>query len=152
MSLGRFYLGTPFIPELIAQGLFLNDSTDSFGFSSSVLGDYPTYKALALAFAVYLLTGSVLGSVFFCIWKAIEFKVPILLALLYSSLLWFLLSSLFLPLLGFGFFGRFFAGVPVILEAALLVSYFVYGLILYLFSLGVEKKSRTRRALEAKTE
>ncbi|MGH7807895.1 MAG: molybdopterin-dependent oxidoreductase, partial [Thermodesulfobacteriota bacterium] len=136
-------IGTPLIPELIAQKLFATVSPDLFNFFFSIFGEYAKYSAFAGAIALHLGIGTMFGILFAFFWKTVKFKNLILFAILYSIFLWLIFSAVALPLLSFGFFGKHLAGEPVIGEIALLIFYLLYGLILYLFSLRL--KSRVRK-------
>ncbi|MBI2486922.1 MAG: hypothetical protein HYW01_08185 [Deltaproteobacteria bacterium] len=123
MYVGRFKLGTPLIPELISQKLLAGASPEA------------KYTAYFGAMAIHLVTGTLFGALFIYFLKTAKIKYSIKPVLLYSIFLWFIFSTVVLPLLGFGFFGKYLAGIPAIGEAALLIFYLLYGLTLYLFSL-----------------
>ncbi len=143
MFVGRFKLGTPLIPELIAQKLFSTVSPDLFNFFFFIFGEYAKYTAFAGAIALHLGIGTILGILFVYLWKTVKFKNLMPFVFLYSISLWFVFSIVALPLLGFGFFGKYLSGEPVVGEIVLLTFYLLYGLILYLFSLRL--KSRVRK-------
>lgn len=143
MFVGRFTLGTPLIPELIAQKLFATVSPELFNFFFGIFGEYAKYTAFAGAIALHLGFGTVFGTLFIYLWKTVNLKNLITSTALFCILLWFMFSAIALPLLGFGFFGKYLSGEPVAGEIALLIFYLLYGLILYSFSLRL--KSRVRK-------
>ncbi len=144
MFVGRFKLGTPLIPELIAQKLFATVSPELFNFFFGIFGEYAKYTAFAGAMALHLGIGTVFGAVFIYFWKITKLKNLMVSAILYSISLWLVFSAAALPLLGFGFFGKHLTGEPVIGDMALLIFYLLYGLILYLFSLRLKSRVRKR--------
>ncbi len=120
MFIMRAELGVPFIPELIAQSFFPLVST---------VTRYTLYAML-----IHLALGTFWGFCFIYIASKTKIKRLAVAVLLYSIFLWVMFSAFALPLLGFGFFGKYLAGIPVIGEAALLVYYIVFGLVLYPFT------------------
>ena len=126
MFLVRFKLGTPIIPELISQKFLAAAFPES------------KYTAYVAAMAIHLITGTLFGTLFIYFWTKNKIKNPIVSVLIYSVFLWLTFSAVVLPLLGFGFFGMYLAGIPAIGEGALLIFYLFYGLTLYLFSLRLK--------------
>jgi hypothetical protein len=126
MYVGRFKLGTPFIPELIAQKL------------SVALYSYGKPSVFVCATVIHLFMGTLLGALLIYFLKTAKVKHSVKPALLYSVVLWLIFSAVVLPLLGFGFFGKYLAGIPSIGEAALLILYLIYGYTIYLFSLRLK--------------
>lgn len=124
MFLGNIKLGTPFIPELIAQRLFPAVSPES---------DYP-----ASAVLIHLAIGTFHGAFFIAFIAKAKIKRLLVPVLMYSIFLWFIFSAIALPFLGFGLFGKYLVGVPAMGEIALLIYYLLYGFVLYLFLLRLK--------------
>jgi hypothetical protein len=130
MFVVRLYLGAPFIPELIAQGLFPTYSAGLSDFSSITSAEF---SVLVLSTLAHLGAGTILGALFLYFSQRFKLRNPVLLSLAYSILLWLVFSAILLPLLGFGFFGKYFAGFPAIANAALFIFFLVYGFVLSSF-------------------
>ena len=130
MLIARLYIGAPFIPGLIVQGLFPTYSTGLSDFSSVTSADF---SVLILSTLAHLGAGTILGAFFLYLCQKLRLRNPVLLSLAYSILLWLVFSAILLPLLGFGFFGKYFAGIPAIANAALFIFFMAYGLVLSYF-------------------
>ena len=134
MFVARLYLGAPFIPELLAQGLLPTYSADLSDFSSITSAEF---SVLVLSTLAHLGAGTILGAFFLYLCQGLKSRNPVLLSQAYSILLWLVFSAFLLPLLGFGFFGKYFAGFPAIANAALFIYFLVYGLVLSHFFVGM---------------
>jgi hypothetical protein len=138
MFVVRLYLGAPFIPELIAQGLLPTYSAGLSDFSSITSAGFSVFILSTLA---HLGAGTILGAFFLYQCQRFKLRNPVLLSLAYSILLWLVFSTILLPLLGFGFFGQYFAGIPAIANTALFVFFLVYGLVLSSYFVGMRKRA-----------
>ncbi|MGH7889569.1 MAG: hypothetical protein ACRENF_03360 [Thermodesulfobacteriota bacterium] len=125
MFVGRSKLGVPFIPELIAQR-----------FSPSVTSEF-RYNVYGIP--IHLAIGTFCGFCFIYFASKTKTKRLTVAVLLYSIFLWVAFSALALPILGFGFFGKYLAGIPVTSEAAFLIYYVLFGLTLYPFTEALKK-------------
>jgi hypothetical protein len=134
MFVARLYMGAPFIPEILAQGLFPTYSAGLSDFSSITPAEFSVLVLLTLA---HLGAGTILGALFLYLCQGLKSRNPVLLSLAYSIVLWLVFSAVLLPLLGYGFFGKYFAGIPAIANAALFVFFLVYGLVLSSFFVGI---------------
>lgn len=130
MFAARLYLGAPFIPEILAQGLFPIYSADLSDFSSITSAEF---SVLVLSTLAYLGACTVLGAFFLYLCQGLKSRNPVLLSLAFSIVLWLVFSAVLLPLLGFGIFGKYFAGFPAIANAALFIFFLAYGLVLSSF-------------------
>lgn len=134
MFLGRFILGTPLIPELMAEQLFALIPMDLFSLGIRLFGLKAKYLALWGMVGLYLMIGAVLGSVFTWLRLNRRFKAYWRGGVVYGTALWVLFGLIGSPLLGGGLFGTGLEGGLLLASAPLLVLYWVYGVVLALLS------------------
>jgi len=124
MFILKVKLGVPIIHELIAERFF----------PSTAEPRYSIYGIL-----IHLALGILGGFSFTYLVSKTKIKRLIVAIVLYSIFLWVIFSALGLPILGFGFFGKYLAGIPLTSEAAFLVYYILFGLTLYPFTAALKK-------------
>lgn len=134
MFLGRFALGTPLIPELMAEQLFALIPMDLFSLGIRLFGLKAKYLAFWGMVALFVLIGAFLGSVFTWLAKHHWLKAHWLGGLAYGSLLWTLFGLVGSPLLGGGLFGAHLEVGLLLSSSSLLILFWVYGLTLGLLA------------------
>lgn len=134
MFLGRFTLGTPLIPELMAERLFALIPMDLFSLGIRLFGLKAKYLAFWGMVGLYLVIGAALGPVFIWLQLNRPFKATWRGGLIYGTALWILFGFIGSPLLGGGLFGTDIEGGLLLASAPLLVLYWVYGVVLALLS------------------
>lgn len=128
MFVGRFQLGAPLLPELIAEWVFAVVPMNLFSFVVRRLGFAAKWLAFGSAVLLQVGMGTALGVLFGSLTRRLVLeRLP--LALLYATALWALTLAVFLPLLGGGFFGTRLAA-PFLGAVVLLAEYQIYGLCL----------------------
>ncbi len=134
MFFGRFALGTPLIPELMAERLFALIPMDVFSFGIRLFGPKAKYLAFWGMVGLFVAIGALLGPLF--TWLRPRRLLPgaWLAGIVYGTALWALFGLLGSPLLGEGLFGADLEGGPLLASGALLILYWVYGLALSLLS------------------
>jgi DMSO/TMAO reductase YedYZ molybdopterin-dependent catalytic subunit len=126
MVVGRFTVGTPLIPELIAQQIFALVPPVLFTPLIRTFGFWAKWLAFALAIVGYIAGGLALG------WGYGRWsRAPsIAMGCLFGGAIWLVVMTIVLPLLGAGFFGtRLRAGIWVG-AGGLLVLHLLYGALL----------------------
>ena len=134
MFLGRFALGTPLIPELMAERMFAVIPMDFFSLGIRLFGPMAKYLAFWGMVGLFVVIGALLGPPFTALCRRRRLKGTWLGGLVYGSALWALFGLLGSPLLGGGLFGADIEGGPLLASASLLILYWVYGLALALLS------------------
>lgn len=134
MFFGRFTLGTPLIPELMAEQLFALIPMDLFSLGIRLFGLKAKYLAFWGMVGLFVLIGAFLGVVFTWLVKHHRLKARWRGGLAYGSLLWALFGMIGSPLLGGGLFGANLEGGLLPAASSLLVLYWVYGAILGLLA------------------
>ena len=134
MFLGRFALGTPLIPELMAERMFAVIPMDFFSLGIRLFGPMAKYLAFWGMVGLFVVIGALLGPPFTALCRRRRLKGTWLGGLAYGTALWALFGLLGSPLLGGGLFGADIEGGPLLASASLLILYWVYGLVLALLS------------------
>lgn len=134
MFLGRFTLGTPLIPELMAERLFALIPMELFSLGIRLFGPKAKYLAFWGMVGLFLLIGAILGAVFTWLPLNRQFHPAWRGGLIYGTALWILLGLVGLPLLGVGLFGINIEGGLLLAAAPLLVLHWIYGVVLALLS------------------
>lgn len=130
MFVSRFTLGTPLIPELIAQQIFALVPLWLFTPIIRLLGFWAKWLAFALAIVGYMAGGIALGWGY-AGWRARSQRVPsIAMACLFGMAIWFAVMTVGLPLLGVGFFGVRLRGGVWAGSGGLLALHLLYGVLL----------------------
>ena len=134
MFLGRFALGTPLIPELMAERVFALIPMDLFSLGIRLFGPKAKYLAFWGMVGLFVVIGALLGPLFTWLCLHRRLKGNWLGGLVYGTALWALFGLLGLPLIGGGLFGADIEGGLLLASASLLILYWVYGLALALLS------------------
>ena len=134
MFLGRFTLGTPLIPELMAERLFALIPMELFSLGIRLFGPKAKYLAFWGMVGLFLLIGATLGAVFTWLPLNRQFHAAWRSGLIYGTALWLLFGLLGSPLLGGGLFGTDLQGGLLLASASLLAVYWIYGLVVALLS------------------
>lgn len=134
MFLGRFTLGTPLIPELMAERLFALIPMELFSLGIRLFGAKAKYLAFWGMVGLFLLIGATLGAVFTWLPLSRQFHAAWRGGLVYGTALWLLFGLLGSPLLGGGLFGTDLQGGLLLASAPLLPVYWIYGLVVALVS------------------
>jgi hypothetical protein len=104
MAVGRFTLGTPLIPELIAQQLFALVTPQLYTATIRLLGFGAKWVAFGLAVARYISGGVVLGW-HYARWLRRRGRMPtVMRGCLFGVASWGVIMTLGMPLLGAGMF------------------------------------------------
>ncbi|MEE9252817.1 MAG: hypothetical protein V3U74_05640 [Thermodesulfobacteriota bacterium] len=122
--LGRSYIGTPFIPELLYESIQYSPFFEPL-FEGT--GEASAQMAALLSALIYSIAGLISGAGYIALWRAINYRLPKTLAVLYSILLWAVFITACFPVLGLGFLGKYLTGFPPALLVALLIGFVVYG-------------------------
>lgn len=141
MFLGRFMLGTPLIPELMAERLFALIPMELFSLGIRLFGLQAKYLAFWGMVGLCLVIGSCLGALFAWFLGRRQLRPNWLGGLAYGSLLWALFGLLGSPLLGGGLFGADLEGGLLRAASALLICYWVYGVVLGLLAEALLQRS-----------
>jgi DMSO/TMAO reductase YedYZ molybdopterin-dependent catalytic subunit len=142
MFVGRFTLGTPLIPELMAEQLFALIPLDLFSLGIRLFGLKAKYLAFWGMVGLFVLIGVCLGVLFTWLGNHHWLKAHWRGGLAYGSLLWALFGSVGSPLLGAGLFGANLEGGLLLSSSSLLILYWVYGATLGLLSSRLLRHSR----------
>ncbi|MGH7410519.1 MAG: hypothetical protein ACREJ6_05600 [Candidatus Methylomirabilis sp.] len=140
MFLGRFTLGTPLIPELMAERLFALIPMELFTLGIRLFGPKAKYLAFWGMVGLFLLIGAILGAVFTWLPLNRQFRAAWRGGLIYGTALWLLFGLLGSPLLGGGLFGTDLQGGLLLASAPLLVVYWIYGLVVALVSSRLQRR------------
>lgn len=146
MFFGRFTLGTPLIPELMAEQLFALIPLDLFSLGIRLFGLKAKYLAFWGMAGLFLVVGSCLGSLFTWHLSRRRLEPNALGGLAYGSLLWALFGLVGSPLLGGGLFGANLEGGLLLSSSSLLILYWVYGAMLGLLAGRLLRHSRNTLA------
>ncbi|MDE2485613.1 MAG: molybdopterin-dependent oxidoreductase, partial [candidate division NC10 bacterium] len=142
MFVGRFTLGTPLIPELMAEQLFALIPLDLFSLGIRLFGLKAKYLAFWGMVGLFVLIGLFLGVVFTWLTKRHWLKAHWRGGLAYGSLLLALFGLVGSPLLGAGLFGANLEGGLLLSSSSLLLLYWVYGTTLGLLSSRLLRRPR----------
>jgi DMSO/TMAO reductase YedYZ molybdopterin-dependent catalytic subunit len=127
MAVGRFTLGTPLIPELIAQQLFALVTPQLFTPMIRLFGFAAKWVAFGLAVAGYIAGGIGLGW-FYTWWLKRHGRTPSVgSGGLFGMVVWGLIMTLGMPLLGAGVFGVGLRQGVAIGAGGLLALHLLYG-------------------------
>ena len=116
MFLGRFALGTPLIPELMAAQLFAQIPMDLFSLGIKLFGPKAKYLAFWGMVGLFVLIGALLGPVFLWLRPLRRLKTNLARGLAFGTLLWALFGLIGLPLLRGGLFGTDLEGGPLLAD------------------------------------
>ena len=139
MVVGRFQWNAPFLPELMAEALFAIVPMSLFTFSIRLLGRAAKWTTFGGALAAQLLIGTALGGLFGLGIERRAVQRLLRAALLYVLGLWALTAVVVLPALGAGAFGGLLPPGPLLVSAALLGDYLIYGLSLAWIYAGLKR-------------
>jgi DMSO/TMAO reductase YedYZ molybdopterin-dependent catalytic subunit len=130
MSVSRFTLGTPFIPELIAQQLFSLVTPPTFTALIRLLGFAAKWVAFGFAVVGYIAGGVVLGRLYAWLLGRYGRSPSATSGCLFGAIVWLGLMTLGLPLLGAGAFGVALRQGAVAGAGGLLALHVLYGTLL----------------------
>jgi DMSO/TMAO reductase YedYZ molybdopterin-dependent catalytic subunit len=140
MSVGRFTLGTPLIPELIAQRIFALVTPQIFTALIRLFGFGAKWVAFGLAIVGYIGVGVGLGRFYVWLLRYDGRSSSVGGGCLFGAIVWLVLMTLGMPLLGAGTFGLGLRQGAVSGAGGLLAWHLLYGALLGEF---------TRRAARA---
>jgi DMSO/TMAO reductase YedYZ molybdopterin-dependent catalytic subunit len=127
MVVGRFTLGTPLIPELIAQQIFALVTPRLFTAMIRLLGFGAKWVAFSLAVTGYIGGGVGLGWLFVW-WLRRHGRLPsVMSGCLFGAAIWSVVMTLGMPLLGAGVFGVGLRQGAAIGAGGLLALHLLYG-------------------------
>ena len=127
MAVGRFTLGTPLIPELIAQQMFALVTPQLFTAMIRLFGFGAKWVAFGLAVAGYIGGGIGLGWLYVR-WLGRRGRMPsVMSGCLFGVLIWLVIMTLGMPLLGAGVFGVGLRRGAVVGVGGLLALHLLYG-------------------------
>jgi DMSO/TMAO reductase YedYZ molybdopterin-dependent catalytic subunit len=127
MAVGRFTLGTPLIPELIAQQIFALVTPQLFTAMIRLLGFGAKWVAFGLAVAAYVGGGVGLGRLYPWLIKYLNRSPSAMSGGLFGVAIWLVIMTLGMPLLGAGVCGVGLRGGGLAGATALLALHLLYG-------------------------
>jgi DMSO/TMAO reductase YedYZ molybdopterin-dependent catalytic subunit len=130
MGVSRFTLGTPLIPELIAQQIFALVTPQLFTTIIRLLGFGAKWLVFAFAIIGYVGSGVALGWLYRWWLRSHGGAPSVMSGCLFGAMMWLGVMTLGMPLLGAGFFGWALRSGPVWGAGGLLVLYLLYGALL----------------------
>ncbi len=127
MFAGRFTLGTPLLPQLIAEEIFARVTPKLFTVGIRLFGAGAKWVTFGIAIAGYVAGGVLLGWLY-ARWVARHLPLqPRWSGLLYGTGVWLVVMTLGLPLLEMGFFGVRLRGGAAMGALGLLGLHLLYG-------------------------
>jgi len=127
MFLGRFSVGTPLIPELMADRLFGLIPMALFSLGIRLFGTTAKYLAFWGMVGLFVATYTLLGPTLLWLLPFARTTAPWRAGLLYGAGLWAILELIGLPLLDAGLFGSRLQGGPLLAGGSLLLLHWLYG-------------------------
>ena len=127
MVVGRFTLGTPLIPELIAQQSFALVTPELFMAMIRLFGFGAKWVAFGLAVAGYIGGGVGLGWLYTWLIKRLNRPASVISGGLFGVAIWLVIMTLGMPLLGAGVFGVGLRRGAVVGVGGLLALHLLYG-------------------------
>jgi DMSO/TMAO reductase YedYZ molybdopterin-dependent catalytic subunit len=141
MGVSRFTLGTPCIPELIAQQIFSLVTPAIFTALIRHLGLAAKWVAFGCAVVGYIAAGVVLGRLYLWLLRCCGRSASATSGCLFGVIVWLGLMTLGLPLLGAGAFGVALRQGTVVGAGGLFALHVLYGILVGVFM---------RRAMQAR--
>jgi DMSO/TMAO reductase YedYZ molybdopterin-dependent catalytic subunit len=130
MAIGRFTLGTPLIPELIAQRIFGLVTPQLFTAMIRLLGFGAKWVTFGLVVAAYIGGGVGLGWLYVRLRRRQARSPSIGSGCVFAAAVWVVVMTLGMPLLGAGVFGVRLRQGPVMGAGGLLALHLLYGSLL----------------------